>query len=193
MNRRLPLAYPGERIGLFGGSFDPAHEGHAHVARTALKAGRLARVWWLVTPQNPLKPRSGRLADRLASARARALGPRMIVTDFETRFGLRYSADAIALLQRRRPGVRFVWVMGEDAMAGFHRWKRWPDMFASLPILIVARPGAGHRAHAAKAFARFAAARRARLPDAAPGWTTVFARHRPVSSTAIRRQAAAAS
>ena len=187
IGRGLPRAYPGMRIGLFGGSFDPAHRGHAHVARTAAKRLGLQRVWWLVSPQNPLKPRSGPLAERIESARAQAKGPRMIVTDLETRLGLRFTADTLAALRRRCPGVRFVFVMGEDNMAGFHRWRRWPAIFARAPIAIVPRPKAGARARMGKAFQRFAAARRSTgALDAAPAWALLSARHDPSNSTALR-------
>ncbi len=187
IGRGLPRAYPGMRVGVFGGSFDPAHAGHAHVARVAAKRLGLDRVWWLVSPQNPLKPRSGALVTRLASARAQAKGPRMVVTDLETRLGLRFTADTLAALRRRAPGVRFVFVMGEDNMAGFHRWRRWPAIFDEAPIAIVPRPKAGARSRMGKAFQRFAAAR---VPPGAlaatPGWTLLSARHDPSSSTAIR-------
>lgn len=187
IGRGLPRAYPGMRIGVFGGSFDPAHGGHAHVARAAAKRLGLHRVWWLVSPQNPLKPRSGPLAARLASARAQAKGPRMVVTDLETRLGLRFTADTLAALRRRCPSVRFVFVMGEDNMASFHRWRRWPAIFAQAQIAIVPRPKAGARARMGKAFQRFASART--MPGAlatAPGWALLSARHDPSSSTALR-------
>lgn len=190
MRRGLPRAYPGMRIGLFGGSFDPAHGGHAHVARTAAKRLALHRVWWLVSPQNPLKPRSAPLKARLASARAQAKRPRMVATDLETRLGLRFTADTVDALQRRCPGVRFVFVMGEDNMASFHRWRRWPAIFAAVPVAIVPRPKAGVRARMAKAFQRFAGARA--KPGALrrpPGWTMLGARHDVSSSTALRARA----
>lgn len=193
--RGLPRAYPGQRIGVFGGSFDPAHAGHAHVAETALKRLRLARVWWLVAPQNPLKPKSGPLAHRLASARERARGPRMIASDLETKLGLRFTADTLAALRRRYPGVRFVFVMGEDNMASFDRWRRWPAIFAQAPIAIVTRPKAGARARFGKAFQRFAAARRpaGALAGQPPRWSVLCARHHAVSSTLLRSRAKAAA
>jgi len=192
IGRGLPRAYPGMRIGLFGGSFDPAHSGHAHVAVTAQKRLGLQRVWWLVSPQNPLKPRSGPLALRLASARARAMGPRMVVTDLETRLGLRFTADTLAALKARCPGVRFVFVMGEDNMAGFERWRRWPAIFAQAPIAIVTRPMAGAKARFGKAFQRFAAAGgpAGALLRRPPRWTILAARYDPANSTALRARTA---
>ena len=115
---RLGLS-AGMRIGLFGGSFDPAHEGHAHVAETALKRLGLDRVIWLVSPGNPLKPRApAELARRMASARAFAKGPRMVVSDAESRLGVRYTIDTIRALKARSPGVCFVWIMGADSLEG---------------------------------------------------------------------------
>jgi len=188
MKRGLPRAYPGMRIGLFGGSFDPAHSGHAHVAETARKRLGLDRVWWLVSPQNPLKPRSSPLSARLLSARAQARGRGMVVSDLETRLGLVYTADTLAALRRRHPGVRFVFLMGEDNMAGFQRWRRWPAIFAQAPIAIVTRPLAGAKARFGKAFQRFAHARRTAgaLIGPAPRWAILPARFDPANSTALR-------
>lgn len=144
--RGLPLAYPGQRIGLFGGSFDPAHAGHAHVAETALKRLALDRVWWLVSPQNPLKPRSGPLAQRLASAKRQARGIKMVATDLESRIGARYTIDTLRALKRLYPGVRFTFVMGEDNLESFRRWRDWRAILRLAPIAVVSRPGVGPRA-----------------------------------------------
>lgn len=172
--RAIPPAYPGMRIGLFGGTFDPAHAGHRHVAETAAKRLGLGKVWWLVTPQNPLKARqAGPLGARMASARAQARGRRMVVTDFETRLGLFYAVETVEALRRRRPGVRFVWIMGADSLSGLHRWRRWGDLAAAVPIAVVPRPGAGLRASPASR------ARGVRL-------IRLSARRRPESSTALR-------
>ncbi|KAF0172554.1 MAG: nicotinate-nucleotide adenylyltransferase [Alphaproteobacteria bacterium] len=190
--KRAPLAYPGMRIGLFGGSFDPAHSGHLHVAETAMRRLGLDRVWWLVTPQNPLKPKSRPLFARMASAAAMTRGTRMVVTDLEGRLGLRYSADTIAALKRRWPGVHFVWIMGGDNMRGFVKWRRWRDIMRSVPIAVVAREKIASGALDSAAFAQFAHRRipleRARtLPGAkAPAWTYISGHLDPNSSTAIR-------
>lgn len=176
--RAIPKAYPGMRIGLFGGTFDPAHAGHRHVAETAAKRLRLDKVWWLVTPQNPLKPRqAGPLAARMASARRQARGARMVVTDFETRLGLFYSVETVEALSRRLPGVRFVWILGADSLEGLHRWRRWRDLAAIVPIAAVPRPGASSRANPAT---RLLGRALIRLP----------ARLRPESSTALREEGA---
>ena len=187
--RGLPRAYAGQRIGLFGGSFDPAHEGHAHVAATAIKRLGLDQVWWLVTPQNPLKPESGPLAQRMASARAQAPGPRHKVCDLETRLGLRFTVETVAALQARYPGVRFVFVMGADGMAGFSRWRRWRTLLGLLPVFVVSRPGVRISARFAKPFAalRRRPADRALSSAGAPAWAYLPARLHPISSTVLRR------
>lgn len=196
---------PGMAVGLFGGSFNPAHDGHAHVAETAMRRLGLDRVVWLVSPQNPLKDArdSAPLAERMASARAAAKlaadGPAMVVSDFETRAGTQWTVDTLRALTARHPGVRFVWLMGSDNLAGFHRWRGWTDIMRMMPMAVIARPGSLHHSRTAPAAARFAGARipaaRARLlPDLeAPTWTYLTAPLNPRSSTALRaaRDAAA--
>src|SRR6516164_6514743 len=132
---------PGMRVGLFGGSFNPAHEGHAHVAETARRRLGLDRVIWLVSPQNPLKPthETADLARRMASARAQARGPGMIVTELETRLGSAYTIDTVRALKARFPGVHFVWVMGADSLASFHRWRGWTQIMREVPVAVVSR------------------------------------------------------
>ena len=176
MKRHLPLAYPGMRIGLFGGSFDPAHQGHAHVAETALKRLALDQVWWLVSPQNPLKPKSSALAKRLKSARAMAQGRAMVVTDFEQRFGCAFTYQTVRLLKRFYPGVAFTLIMGSDNLAQFRKWRNWRELAKALPVAVVSRPGT---------------APSARL-NAPPGWIFLSARHHSHSSTALRGRAAVA-
>ena len=124
---KTPLVMPGQRIGIMGGSFNPPHEGHAIVAETALKRLALDQLWWVVTPGNPLKS-NGALpsqATRMAACAKLAKGPRMKITGFEAGLGTPYTAATIAFLKRRYPGVHFVWVMGADNLASFHRWQRW--------------------------------------------------------------------
>lgn len=170
MKHGLPLAYAGMKIGLFGGSFDPAHEGHAHVAETALKHLGLDRVWWLVSPQNPLKPKSSPIEQRLASARRIAHGAKMIVTDLESQWGCAFTYQTLRALKRRFRGVDFVLVMGADNLANFRKWRKWREVARAVPIAIISRPGAG-----------------ARLRMAAPkGWSFINARHHSQSSTAFR-------
>lgn len=190
--RRDPQVHRGMRIGLFGGSFDPAHSGHRHVANVALRALCLDRVWWLVTPQNPLKPKSTPLARRMASARSAARGRRHVVTDIESRLGVQYTVDTLRALKRRHPGVRFVLLVGGDVLGDMHRWRSWRAIFAAVPIAVVARTQNAGRLLRAPAFARMARARRpaadaTRLAELAPpAWLYLNARLDPASSTALR-------
>ena len=185
---------PGMTVGLFGGSFNPAHDGHAHVAETALQRLDLDRVVWLVSPQNPLKDTSqtAPLAERLASARMWAPGPRMIVSDFETRAGTRWTIDTLRAMKARHPGVRFVWLMGSDNLESFHRWRCWTDIMRMMPVAVIARPGSLLESRSAPAARRFAghrvAASEARLLARmqAPAWTYLTAPLNPSSSTALR-------
>ena len=129
----LRLGYdlqPGMKVGLFGGSFNPAHSGHRHVAQTALRRLKLDRIIWLVSPQNPLKSdtETSPLSDRLAETK-RLAGRGDIVADSESRLQAVYTIDTVRILQARYPGVRFVWIMGADNLAGFHRWRGWTDLF----------------------------------------------------------------
>ena len=184
----------GMKVGLLGGSFNPAHDGHAHVAETALNRLGLDRVVWLVSPQNPLKSaaHTAPLSERMASARAAAPGPDMIVSDFETRAGTQWTIDTLRALTARHPGVRFVWLMGSDNLATFHRWRGWTDIMRLMPVAVIARPGSMLESRTAPAAARFAAARlpqeQARLLTTlkAPAWTYLTAPLNPRSSTVIR-------
>lgn len=194
---RLPGPHDGLRIGLFGGSFNPAHEGHRHVAETALTRLQLDWVWWIVARGNPLKSRHGAFAARFASAERLASHPRMRVTDLERQLGVTYTRDLIAPLQARCPTARFVWMMGADNLAGFHRWGGWAGIMRALPVAIIARPDAGPRARLSKAARRFAGDR---LPETAasrlalaepPAWVFLTAPWHPASSTRIRRAARA--
>ena len=189
----LPLARAGQTIGLFGGSFDPAHPGHLHVSREALKRFGLDRVWWLVSPGNPLKPKGpAPLAQRLAVARALVDHPRIIVTDIEARIGTRYTAQTIAALQTLYPGVRFVWLMGADNLAQFHRWQDWQEIMGRVAVGVLARPGSRIAARTAKAASIY---RHAKLPAEAahllaharpPAWCFVNLPMIDASSSAIR-------
>ncbi|WP_420470279.1 nicotinate-nucleotide adenylyltransferase [Brevundimonas sp. FT23042] len=192
---------PGMSVGLFGGSFNPAHDGHAHVAETALRRLGLDRVVWLVSPQNPLKDArdSAPLAERMASAagaaKLAAAGPSMIISDVETRMGTQWTVDTLRALVARHPGVRFVWLMGSDNLASFHKWRGWTDIMRLMPMAVIARPGSLLDSRTAPAATRFAGARvpaeRAiLLPDLeAPAWTYLTAPLNPRSSTALRQAA----
>lgn len=195
--RGYPVATPGMRIGLLGGSFDPPHAGHIHITLWALKAFRLQRVWWLVTPGNPLKKRGpAGLERRVAAARALVRDPRVIVTDLEARLGTRATADTLDRLLPRYPGVRFVWLMGSDSFATLHLWGRWQTIPARLPLGVLARPGGQVRAGLSFAARRFP---EARVPPPAsgalalrdpPAWCLLTGRMLDESSTALRAKGA---
>src|SRR5215469_5685592 len=157
---------PGMRVGLFGGSFNPAHAGHAHVAETALRRLGLDRVIWLVSPQNPLKPthETSALTRRVWGAHRFAQGPSMIVSDAETRIGSFYTIDTLRVLKARYPRVCFVWIMGADSLASFHRWRGWTQIMRETPVAVIARPDATLKSRFSPAARRFA---HARLPAAA--------------------------
>ncbi len=194
---RLPPFWPGMRIGLFGGSFDPAHDGHRRVSLEALKRLRLDQVWWLVSPQNPLKPNapSNDLARRIAAAEAVASDPRIRVTGIEAALGTTYSAETLARLLPRLTGVSLVWMMGADNLASFHHWRDWQRIAATLPIAVFNRPGNTLKAlaaPAARALARFRLAARdapALAAHPAPAWLFLPAPHIDISSTALRTRA----
>ena len=186
----------GQRIGLFGGSFNPPHDGHLAVALTALARLRLDRVWWLVSPQNPLKdPRDTQdFAERLAATRSLARHPRFLVSDIETRLGTRTTAEALGALGPLLARGRFVWIMGADSFAGLHRWNDWREIPAALPLAVIDRPGWSLRAlhsPAARTLAAFQLReeRAAALPGhRPPAWAFLTQRHRSESSTAIRAE-----
>jgi nicotinate-nucleotide adenylyltransferase len=191
-----PMALAGERIGLLGGSFNPPHAAHVLISRIAAARLGLDRVWWIVSPGNPLKSSAelAPLAERMTTARAlvRGSGTRIVVTDFEAHLPSAYTAATLAYLRRRFPAVRFVWLMGADNLAGFHRWQHWQDIAASLPIAVVDRPhwhlkAAASRAALALATVRLPEARARELADLAPPkWTLLTGPLSPLSSTALR-------
>ncbi len=186
-----PRARPGMVVGLLGGSFDPAHAGHAAITGEALRRFALDRVWWLVSPANPLK-REGpaALERRLERARRVMDHPRVEVTALESRLGSRYTADTVASLAARYRGVRFVWLMGADNLVTFHRWDRWREIAERVPIGVLARPG--HRLAALSApAARVLAAHRVADPRAlacagAPSWAFATIPLRGESSSRLR-------
>ena len=197
MREGFPKAEPGMRIGLLGGSFDPAHQGHVHVTRHALKRFSLDRVWWLVSPGNPLKRHGpAPLAQRLTVAREVMRHPRVEVTDIEARIGTRYTAETLNELMARYAGVRFVWLMGADNLAGFHRWQRWDWIMETVPVGVLARPGqriSARLSPAARAYARYKvpAAMAPRLAFCRPpAWCFLNVPMVDISSTAIRRAGA---
>ncbi|MDZ7712084.1 MAG: nicotinate-nucleotide adenylyltransferase [Rhodovibrio sp.] len=187
----------GQRIGLLGGSFNPAHGGHLTISDAALRRLGLDAVWWLVSPQNPLKPKTGMapLTERLAGARAVIDGRRhMRATAIEAELGTLYTLETLRALTRRFPGVRFVWLMGADNLVQVDRWAGWPQIFHSVPVAVFDRPNYSLRALAAKAAQRF---RRARLSESQcgrlaesepPAWVFLHATRDPRSATEIRAQ-----
>ncbi|MBW8815192.1 MAG: nicotinate-nucleotide adenylyltransferase [Caulobacterales bacterium] len=187
---------PGMRVGLFGGSFNPVHDGHAHVAQTAKRRLRLDRVIWLVSPQNPLKSRheTASLAERMAGARQVAQGPGMIVSDLETKLGSAYTIDTIRQLKARFPGVKFVWIMGADSLATFHRWRGWTQIMREVPVAVVSRPWISLKSRFSPAARRFARFRRpsqdaAGLPGSKPpAWVFLRGPLNFQSSTNLRER-----
>ena len=186
------------RIGLLGGSFNPAHQGHRDISLAALKYLGLDEIWWMVSPQNPLKPVSGMapFAERLKSAEAMARHPKIRVTDIESRLGTQFTADTLKALVTRFPSCRFVWLMGADNLAQISSWRDWTKIFHLTPIAVFDRPTYTIKALTSLAARRF---RRSRRREAAlktlaatpaPAWVFVHHRLNPISATAIRAERA---
>ncbi len=183
---------PRRAIGLLGGSFNPAHDGHLRISRLALGRLGLDQVWWLISPQNPLKSEVGMapFAARLAAARELASDPRLVVSDFEARANTRYTLDTIRALRRRHPGEDFVWLIGADNLIQLPSWHNWTQLMAEIPIAVIDRPGYTHAALAGLAARRHAARRRPPRPGFArrrpPAWCFIFGPRSPHSASAIR-------
>jgi nicotinate (nicotinamide) nucleotide adenylyltransferase len=196
-HHRLPLSSR-MRVGILGGSFNPAHDGHLQLSELALRKLRLDRVVWMVSPQNPLKPKQGmeRFSDRFASACSVAQDARIIVSDFEYVMSSPYTTRSLTRLCAIHPRVQFVWIMGADNLSTVHRWDRWTEIFAKVPVAVVARPGYQHRAAFSCAATRY---KHARLRESeadqlvmckAPAWIYLRTLLNPISSTQIRHHAA---
>lgn len=187
----------GLRVGLLGGSFNPAHDGHLHISHLALEKLALDEVWWLVSPQNPLKPVDGMapLNQRLSKARAAATDPRIRATAIEQDLGTRYTADTLAALRTRFPNVRFVWLIGADLLIQMPRWKKWRTVFRAVPIAVFPRPFYSFRALRGTVAKRFARARvnprrATKLADMAPpAWTFLKTPLHSASATRLRAEA----
>jgi nicotinate-nucleotide adenylyltransferase len=193
-SHEIPLHTDGMRIGLLGGSFNPPHAAHLAISRFAIKRLQLDRVWWLVTPGNPLKDAAGlrELAERTEAARKMADDPRIDVSCLESVVGTRYTADTISYLRRRASGLRFVWIMGADNLAQFHRWQNWRRIADQVPLAVIDRPPQSFRALAAPAAL---ALQRYRIPEScagrladrcAPAWVFLTGMKSTLSSTGLR-------
>ncbi len=192
----IPLHSNGMRIGLLGGSFNPPHVAHRAISLFAIKRLKLDRVWWLVTPGNPLKDDAAlhNLDERAQAARRMANDPRIDVSCLESVIGTRYTADTVDYLRRRASGLRFVWIMGADNLAQFHRWQNWKRIASEVPIAVIDRPPQSFRALAAPAAQ---ALWRYRLPEnqagrlaeqRAPAWVFLTGIKLSLSSTGLRNQ-----
>jgi len=181
-------------IGVLGGSFNPAHEGHLHISLEAIKRLRLDELWWLVSPQNPLKSAKGMATQdkRIASASSVARHPRLKVTGMEADWGTRYTADTLAMMRRRFPASRFVWIMGADNLRQIARWDRWTRIFKSVPVAVFDRSPYSRESMASKAARRFSPWRLSvpgRLARTAPpSWIFMHIKRHPASATEIRRR-----
>ena len=195
---RVPLAFPGMTIGLLGGTFDPPHGGHMHISEVALRRLGLDRLWWLVTPGNPLKTRSdvAAFSARFAQAWVQTRDPCIEITGFEASLGSAYTAETLEFLTRRYPDTRFIWVMGADNLVNFHRWERWRDILNLVPVAVVDRPGYRFPALSSRAARAFASAyvdesdARGLGRYVPPAWTFVTARLSSLSSSDIRARRA---
>ncbi len=190
------------RLGLLGGSFNPAHEGHREISLEAIKLFDLDAVWWLVSPANPLKDPAefAPYSARLTRAREVARHPRIVISNFEDRFGLQYTVDTLQTMRDLSPGASIIWLMGADSLAGFHRWKDWRRICELVPIAVFNRPGYGPgevndalRSEAAEALEvfRLNEDQAGDLPAAAPpAWTFIASTRNPESATEHRKRAA---
>ncbi len=195
MPLKLPGPYKGLRIGLFGGTFNPAHSGHRHVALISMQRLQLDWIWWIPAAGNPLKDNQNSFEARFASAQRMASHPRMRVSDLEVQLGTRYSYDTIRALLPHVRGGQFIWLMGADNLRYFHRWGHWDQIAHSLPIAVIARPGDARQARLSKFAQRF---RNHRLPPqqaktyprhGLPAWSYLPTPLHTASSTKIRAQA----
>jgi len=190
----MPAVKAGMTVGLFGGSFNPPHEGHLLIAQHAMEALKLDQLWWMVSPGNPLKDHSElpTLAERIRLSEALIDDPRIKVTGFEAARKIRYSAETIELVLGKLPDVRFVWVMGADSLASFDKWARWQWIVETIPIAVYNRPGSSLADHSSVMAQTFAAAKidEARASELAqmqpPAWTFIHGPLSPLSSTELR-------
>ena len=193
---RMPVAGDGQKIGLFGGSFNPPHEGHLNLCDLAIKRLELDQIWWMVTPGNPLKDTSvlAPLEARIKKCRAMTSHPKIKITAFEAKYKVRYTADTLRVVQRLRPRNDFVWLMGADNLADFHRWQDWREIANMMPIAVIDRPGSTlsyHSSQASIALSQY------RIDEAdapllshmkPPAWTFLHGPRSSLSSTQLRAE-----
>ncbi|GES46925.1 putative nicotinate-nucleotide adenylyltransferase [Rhizobium dioscoreae] len=191
---RMPHAERGMVVGLFGGSFNPPHRGHALVAEIAIRRLGLDQLWWMVTPGNPLKSRNhlAPLAERIALSEQILHNPRIKVTAFEQTLGMSYTANTLAYVKARNRQVHFIWIMGADSLNTFHRWQKWQEIAQTFPIAVIDRPGSTLSYLSAKMAKTFHSARvdeddaRVLWKKRAPAWTFIHGPRSALSSTALR-------
>ncbi|PKA39320.1 nicotinate-nucleotide adenylyltransferase [Rhizobium sullae] len=194
---RMPHTERGMVVGLFGGSFNPPHQGHALVAEIAIRRLGLDQLWWMVTPGNPLKDRNhlAPLAERIALSEAITTDPHIKVTAFEQAFGVSYTANTLARVKARNPNIHFIWIMGADSLQTFHKWQKWKEIARTFPIAVIDRPGATLSYLSSKMAKTFNFARideddaRVLWKKTAPAWTFIHGPRSALSSTAIRKAA----
>lgn len=193
---RMPVAGEGQKIGLFGGSFNPPHEGHLNLCDLALKRLELDQIWWMVTPGNPLKDTSqlAPLEERIKKCRVMTTHPKIKITAFEAKYKVRYTADTLRIVQRLRPRNDFVWLMGADNLADFHRWQDWREIANMMPIAVIDRPGSTLSYHSSQASITLS---RYRIDEAdgpllshmkPPAWTFLHGPRSSLSSTQLRAE-----
>lgn len=190
-----PWAAPGQTVGILGGSFDPPHAGHVHLTLEALKRLGLDQIWWMVSPGNPIKAHApAPMAQRIAASRLIMRHPRVRITGLEAEYDTRATVNTLEALRKDYPKLRFVWIMGADNLAGFHKWDRWPDIMAQVPVAVLARPKQRLRGLTSPTARKFAGARLAerdakQLPFApAPAWVYLDMPMRAVSSSQLRAE-----
>lgn len=194
----MPKTVKGEKIGLFGGSFNPPHAGHVLVAELALERLKLDQIWWMVTPGNPLKDTRALapLKQRISLSEQLIRDQRIHVTAFEAMYKIRYTADTLALVRHQRPDAHLVWIMGADNLMGFHHWQEWDKIVRNYPVAVINRPGSNMAAEDSVMAQQFHAAR---LPETsaaqlatqqAPAWVFIHGPQSDLSSTQLREQQA---
>ncbi len=188
-----PFVLPGLTIGLLGGSFDPPHEGHIHITKKAIKIFNLSKMWWLVSPRNPIKDKTpSDINNRLLASKQMMEHPSVIITDIEKKLKTKFTFQTLIKMKKLYPGTRFIWIMGADNLKNFHHWENWEWIMKNIPIGVMARPREQIKAGLSPAATRF---RKYRLPKekslllpflSPPVWTLVTGPMKNISSTKLR-------